>query len=136
MTISIDSIIKHSYSNDDTCFTIDVINEIMEEDLNALLDEGSKILYSVKVTPLEQELFAEFDKFMAMNIKETDESLDDEDEEMIFEEIRLDIDFNIKKYIEETPIDLELKPLLDHLEYAFLEGTSLLSVIISSKLSK
>ncbi|GKD09982.1 hypothetical protein Tco_1189667, partial [Tanacetum coccineum] len=32
---------KHSYSNDDTCFSIDVIDEILEEDFDALLDEGS-----------------------------------------------------------------------------------------------
>ncbi|GKA67705.1 hypothetical protein Tco_0767622 [Tanacetum coccineum] len=30
---------KHSYSNDDTCFSIDVIDEILEEDFDALLDE-------------------------------------------------------------------------------------------------
>ncbi|GJS90825.1 reverse transcriptase domain-containing protein [Tanacetum coccineum] len=36
MTFSIDSSIKHSYSNADTCFSID---EILEEDFDALLDE-------------------------------------------------------------------------------------------------
>ncbi|GJX33160.1 reverse transcriptase domain-containing protein [Tanacetum coccineum] len=49
MTFSIDSAMKHSYSNDDTCFSID---KILEEDFNALLDEGSSILYSIKVTIL------------------------------------------------------------------------------------
>ncbi|GKD29367.1 reverse transcriptase domain-containing protein [Tanacetum coccineum] len=44
MTFSIDSTMKHSYSNDDTCFSIDVIDEILEDDFDALLDEGSKIL--------------------------------------------------------------------------------------------
>ncbi|GKB18021.1 hypothetical protein Tco_0851944 [Tanacetum coccineum] len=62
---------KHSYSNDDTCFSIDVIDKILEEDFDALLDE-----------------------------------------------------------------DLELKPLLDNLEYVFLEEPSFLPVIISSQLSK
>ncbi|GJV87356.1 reverse transcriptase domain-containing protein [Tanacetum coccineum] len=66
---------KHSYSNDDTCFSIDVIDEILEEDFDALLDE-------------------------------------------------------------EPPKDLELKPLLDNLEYVFLEEPSFLPVIISSQLSK
>ncbi|GJT43576.1 hypothetical protein Tco_0952291 [Tanacetum coccineum] len=42
---------KHSYSNDDTCFSIDVIDEILEEDFDALLDEGNKILYSIEGTP-------------------------------------------------------------------------------------
>ncbi|GJW80549.1 reverse transcriptase domain-containing protein [Tanacetum coccineum] len=42
MTFSIGSVMKHSYSDDDTCFSIDVINEILEEDFDALLDEGVK----------------------------------------------------------------------------------------------
>nr|GEZ81980.1 reverse transcriptase domain-containing protein [Tanacetum cinerariifolium] len=54
---------KHSYFNDDTCLSIDVIDEILEEDFNALLEEGSKILYSIEGTPLEDELFAEFNDF-------------------------------------------------------------------------
>ncbi|GJW74915.1 hypothetical protein Tco_0134285 [Tanacetum coccineum] len=61
---------KHSYSNNDPCFSIDVIDEILEEDFNALLDEGSKILYFIEGTPLEDKLFAEFDEFIAMNIEE------------------------------------------------------------------
>ncbi|GJY75773.1 reverse transcriptase domain-containing protein [Tanacetum coccineum] len=47
MIFNIDSAMKHSYSNDDTCFSID---EILEEDCNALLDEGSKILHSIEGT--------------------------------------------------------------------------------------
>ena len=41
-----------------------------------------------------------------------------------------------KNYIEEPPTDLELKPLPKYLVYAFLKGTSLLPVIISSELSE
>nr|GEZ11664.1 reverse transcriptase domain-containing protein [Tanacetum cinerariifolium] len=47
MIFNIDSAIKHSYSNDDTCFSIDVIDEILKEDSDALLDEGSKILHPI-----------------------------------------------------------------------------------------
>ncbi|GKA10423.1 reverse transcriptase domain-containing protein [Tanacetum coccineum] len=68
MIFNIDSAIKHSYSNDDTCFSIDVIDEILEEDFDALLDEGSEILHSIEGTILEEKLFAEFDEFMAMKI--------------------------------------------------------------------
>ncbi|GJW49639.1 hypothetical protein Tco_0090990 [Tanacetum coccineum] len=64
---------KHSYSNDDTCFSIDVIDEILEEDFDALLDEGNKIFYSIEGTPLEDKIFAEFDEFIAMNIEENTE---------------------------------------------------------------
>ncbi|GKE09159.1 reverse transcriptase domain-containing protein [Tanacetum coccineum] len=103
MTFSIDSAMKHSYSNDDTCFSIDVIDEILEEYFDALLDEGSKILYSIKETLLEDQIFAEFNEF---------------------------------KSIDEPPMDLELKPLPNHLEYAFLKEPSFLHVIISSQLSE
>ncbi|GJS65734.1 hypothetical protein Tco_0680298 [Tanacetum coccineum] len=73
MVFSIDSAMKDSYLNDDTCFSNDVIDEIVEEDSDALLNQGSKILYSIKGTPLEDKFFNEFDEFIAMNIKENTE---------------------------------------------------------------
>nr|GEW12265.1 reverse transcriptase domain-containing protein [Tanacetum cinerariifolium] len=60
MIFNIDSAMNHSYSNDDTCFSIDVINEILEEYFDTLLEEGSKILHSIKGTLLEKEIFFEF----------------------------------------------------------------------------
>nr|GEV07360.1 reverse transcriptase domain-containing protein [Tanacetum cinerariifolium] len=74
ITFSINSAMKHSYSNDDTCFSIDVIDEILEEDFDSLLDEGSKILHSIEGTILEEKLFAEFDEFMVMTVDENSES--------------------------------------------------------------
>ncbi|GKA74727.1 hypothetical protein Tco_0781029 [Tanacetum coccineum] len=53
-----------------------------------------------------------------------------------FEKTTFDIDYKIKKSLEEPPTDLELKPLPDHLEYTFLEEPSLLPVLISSQLFK
>ncbi|GJW78400.1 reverse transcriptase domain-containing protein [Tanacetum coccineum] len=91
MVFSIDSTMKHSYSNDDTCFSIDVIDEILEEDFDALLDKESKILYSIEETALEDKIFAEFDEFIAMNIKENTEPKINEDE-IIFEKITFDTD--------------------------------------------
>ncbi|GKD89227.1 reverse transcriptase domain-containing protein [Tanacetum coccineum] len=135
MIFSIDSAMRHSYSNDDTCFSIDVINEILEEDFDALHDEGSKILYSIEGTPLEDKIFAKFNEFIAMNIKENTESKIFK-EEIIFEKITFDTDYKIKKSLDEPSTVLELKPLPDHLAYAFLEEPSLLPVIISSQLSK
>nr|GEX96463.1 reverse transcriptase domain-containing protein [Tanacetum cinerariifolium] len=70
MIFNIDFTMKHSYSNDDTCFIIDVIDEILEEDFNALLDDGSKILHSIEGTLLEEEFFFEFDELMAMTADE------------------------------------------------------------------
>ncbi|GKA71422.1 hypothetical protein Tco_0777561 [Tanacetum coccineum] len=80
MIFHIDSAIKHSYSNDDTCFSINVIDEILEEYFDALLDEVSEILYSIEGTILEEKLFAEFDKFMAMTVDENSESESDTEE--------------------------------------------------------
>ncbi|GJV79097.1 reverse transcriptase domain-containing protein [Tanacetum coccineum] len=110
MIFNIDYVMKHSYSNDDTCFSIDVIDEILEEDFDALLDEAMT----------------------------TDENSDSESdtEDAPFEKITINTDYKIKISLEEPPTDLELKPLLDNLEYVFLEEPSFLPVIISSQLSK
>ncbi|GJT99660.1 reverse transcriptase domain-containing protein [Tanacetum coccineum] len=126
---------KHSYSNDDTCFSIDGIDKILEEDFDALLDKGSEILHSIEGTILEEKLFAEFDEFMAMTADENSESESDT-EEPPFEKITLNTDYKIKTSLEEPPTDLKLKPLPDNLEYAFLEEPCFLPVIISSQLSE
>nr|GEV12507.1 reverse transcriptase domain-containing protein [Tanacetum cinerariifolium] len=126
-----DSAMTHSYLNDDTCFSIDVIHEILEQDLNALFDDGSKILYSIEGTINEEKVFVKFDEFMAMNFKEDTEPESDE-EEPTFEKITFNTDYKIKTSLKELPLDLELKPHLDNLEYAFLEEPSFLSLIISS----
>nr|GFB15137.1 reverse transcriptase domain-containing protein [Tanacetum cinerariifolium] len=133
MIFNIDSATKHSYSNDDTCFSIDVIDEILEEDFDALVDEGSKILLSIEGTLLEEEIFSEFDKFMAMTVDENSKSESDTDEPP-FEKITINTNYKIKISLEEPPTDLELKPLPDNLEYVFLEEPFFLHVIISSKL--
>ncbi|GJW86526.1 reverse transcriptase domain-containing protein [Tanacetum coccineum] len=135
MIFNIDYAMKHSYSNDDTCFSIDVIDEILEEDFDALLDEGTKIPHSIKGTLLEKEIFAEFDEFMAMIADENSDSKFDT-EEPSFKKITMNTDYKIKTSLEEPPTDLELKPLPDNLEYVFLEEPFFLSVIISSQLSK
>ncbi|GJS49036.1 reverse transcriptase domain-containing protein [Tanacetum coccineum] len=131
MIFNIDYAMKHSYSNDDTCFSID---EILEEDFDALLDEGSKILNSIKGTILEKEIFSEFDKFIAMTADENYDSESDT-EEPPFKKIIINTDYKIETSLEEPPTVLELKPLPDNLEYVFLEEPSFLLVIISSQLS-
>ncbi|GJW87718.1 hypothetical protein Tco_0163058 [Tanacetum coccineum] len=133
ITFHMDSAMKHSYSNDDTCFSINVIDEILEEDFDALLGEGSKILYSIKGTILKEKLFTEFDEFIAMTAEEDTESESDI-EELPFEKITFNTDYKIKTSLKEPPMDLKLKPIPDNLEYAFLEEPSFLHVIISSQL--
>ncbi|GJT78842.1 reverse transcriptase domain-containing protein [Tanacetum coccineum] len=114
-----------------------VILEMEEdkEDFDALLDEGSKILHFIEGILLGEEIFAEFDEFMAMTAdKNSDYESDTED--MPFEKITNNTDYKIKTSLEEPPTDLKLKPLPDNLEYVFLEEPSFLPVIISSQLSK
>nr|GEV97469.1 reverse transcriptase domain-containing protein [Tanacetum cinerariifolium] len=131
---NINSAIKHSYSNDDTCFSIDVIDEILEEDFDALLDEGSKILHSIEGTVLEEKIFFEFNKYIAMASNENYDSESDE-EEPKFKKITINTYYKINTYLKEPHMNLELKPLPDNLEYVFLEEPSFLPVIISSQLS-
>nr|GEV06058.1 DNA-directed DNA polymerase [Tanacetum cinerariifolium] len=57
-------------------------------------------------------------------------------EEPPFEKITLNTNYKIKPSLEEPPLDLELKPLPDNLEYVLLEELSFLPVIISSQLSE
>nr|GEX40597.1 reverse transcriptase domain-containing protein [Tanacetum cinerariifolium] len=135
MIFHINSAMKHSYSNDDAYFSIDVIDEILEEDFDALLDKGSEILYSIEGTILEEKLFAEFDEFIEMTSDENSESESDT-EEPPFEKITFNTDYKIKTSLEEPSMDLKLKPLLDNLECVFLEEPYFLVVIISSQLSE
>ncbi|GJW74231.1 hypothetical protein Tco_0133601 [Tanacetum coccineum] len=96
---------KHSYSNDDTCFSIDVIDKILKEDFDALLDEGGEILHSIEGTIHEEKLFAEFDEFMAMTADENSE-YESDTEEPPFEKITFNTDHKIKTSLEEPPTDL------------------------------
>nr|GEZ71313.1 reverse transcriptase domain-containing protein [Tanacetum cinerariifolium] len=125
MIFNIDYALKHSHSNDDTCFSINVIDEILEEDFDALLDEGSKILHSIEGTYIEKEIFSKFDEFIAMTTDENSDSESDT-EEPPFEKIIINTDYKIKTSLEEPPTDLELKPLPDNLEYVSLEEPSFL----------
>nr|GEV12330.1 reverse transcriptase domain-containing protein [Tanacetum cinerariifolium] len=78
---------------------IDVIDEILEEDFDALLDEGSKILHFIERTFLEEEIFSEFDKFIAMTADENYDSESDT-EEPPFEKITINTDYKIKTSFE------------------------------------
>ncbi|GJV97309.1 hypothetical protein Tco_1548886 [Tanacetum coccineum] len=98
------------------------------------LMKEAKILHSIEGTILEEEIFSEFDKFIAMVSKEN-YNFESDTEEPPFEKITINTDYKIKTSLKEPPTDLELKPLLDNLEYVFLEEPSFLAVIISSQLS-
>ncbi|GJV40352.1 hypothetical protein Tco_1418792 [Tanacetum coccineum] len=121
--------------------TADAVIRVKQKQLNlrkrlqCSFKEGSKILHSIEETILEEEIFAEFNEFMAMTADENSDSESDT-EDPPFEKITINTNYKIKTSLEEPPTDLELKPLPDNLEYVFLEEPSFLPVIISSQLSQ
>nr|GEV47878.1 reverse transcriptase domain-containing protein [Tanacetum cinerariifolium] len=91
----------------------------------------SKELFNLHRNLLEDEIFAKFDEFMAMTADENSDSESDT-KEPPFEKITLNTNYKIKTSLEEPPMDLELKPIHDNLEYEFVKEPSFLPVIISS----
>ncbi|GJS72732.1 reverse transcriptase domain-containing protein [Tanacetum coccineum] len=72
ITFLINKAMQHCYSNDDTCFRMDVIDEVIEEELDALLDDYNPFLStSEKIN--ETSLDREFKEFMVVDIKEIPE---------------------------------------------------------------
>ncbi|GJS83223.1 reverse transcriptase domain-containing protein [Tanacetum coccineum] len=108
--------------------------KILEEDFRRTSRRRSKIRHCPKAPFSKRKSFSEFDEFMAMTADENSESEYDV-EEPPFKKITINTDYKIKTSLEEHPMDLELKPLPDNLEFIFLEEPSFLPVIISLKLS-
>nr|GEW52987.1 reverse transcriptase domain-containing protein [Tanacetum cinerariifolium] len=103
------------------------IQEILRHDPSRP-NQRSKILHSIEGTLLEEEIFSEFNEFMAMNANENYESESDI-EEPPFVEITINTDYKINTSLEEPLTDLKLKPLPDNLEYVFLKEPSFLPKI-------
>nr|GEU61343.1 reverse transcriptase domain-containing protein [Tanacetum cinerariifolium] len=90
-TFHIDKAMQHSYVNEDTCFCMDIINDITEDELDALLDYFKPFLNtSEKIS--KTSLDKEFDEFMSENVQE-DKVKDD------FKELPLEDKLIIKKSI-------------------------------------
>ncbi|GKA23190.1 hypothetical protein Tco_0709152 [Tanacetum coccineum] len=107
---------------------MDVIVEVTEDELDALLDDSKPILCTSKKiseTPFDKE----FKEFMTGNVQK-DEVKDD------FKELPPKDELRIKTSIQDPSTDLEMKPLPKHPEYAFLEENSLLPVVISALLEQ
>nr|GEX28627.1 reverse transcriptase domain-containing protein [Tanacetum cinerariifolium] len=65
-TFLIDKAMRYSHSNDDTCFRMDVIDEVIEEELDALLNDSKPFLKTsekINETILDKE-------FMAVDVEE------------------------------------------------------------------
>ncbi|GJY31859.1 reverse transcriptase domain-containing protein [Tanacetum coccineum] len=129
ITFMINKAMQHSYSNDDTCFNIDVIDEVTEEELDALLNDSGPFMSTTEKIN-ETDLDREFVEFMEVKFEEAPNKEVDKD----FEELSLEERSRIKKSIQVPPTDLKMKPLPGHLEYAYLEKDSLFLVIIASNL--
>ncbi|GJS69216.1 reverse transcriptase domain-containing protein [Tanacetum coccineum] len=131
ITFLINKAMQHSHLNDDTCFRTDVIDEVTEEELDALLNDSEPFLNtSEKIN--ETSLDKEFEELMAVDVEEIPKQ--EEEVKNNFKELTLEGNLKIKTSIQEPPTDLEMKPLRKHLEYAFLEKDSLLPVVISALL--
>ncbi|GJS59095.1 reverse transcriptase domain-containing protein [Tanacetum coccineum] len=131
ITFLINKAMRHSHSNDDTCFHIDVIDEVTKEELDALLDDSKPFSTTLEKIS-ESSLDHEFKEFMAIKIEEIPEQ--EEEVENSFQVLPPKGNQRIKNSIQDPPTDLVMKPLPEHLEYAFLEKESLLPVVISALL--
>ncbi|GKC00820.1 reverse transcriptase domain-containing protein [Tanacetum coccineum] len=87
ITFLINKAMRHSHSNDDTCFRVDVIDEVTEEELDALLDE-SKPFSTTSEKISELSLDHEFEEFMAIKIEEIPEQ---EEEILLLQEFDIEI---------------------------------------------
>ncbi|GJY41131.1 hypothetical protein Tco_0428401 [Tanacetum coccineum] len=131
ITFLIDKAMQHSHFNDDTYFRMDVIDEVTKEELDALLNDSEPFLStSEKIN--ETSLDKEFEEFMVVDIKKILEQ--EEEINNKFKELPLEENLRIKTSIQDPATDLELKPIPEHLEYAFLEKDYLLPIVISTLL--
>ncbi|GJT34497.1 hypothetical protein Tco_0924916 [Tanacetum coccineum] len=116
ITFLIDKAMQHSHSSDDTCFRVDVVDEVIEEELDALLNDSEPFLSMLEKIN-ETSLNKEFKEFMDVDVKEILEQKEEVDDN--FEELPLKEKLSTKTSIQEPPTDLEMKPLPNHLEYVF-----------------
>ncbi|GJX58862.1 hypothetical protein Tco_0290252 [Tanacetum coccineum] len=129
ITFLIDKAMRHSHSNDDTCFRMDVIDEVTEQELDALPDDSRPFSTTTEKIS-ESSLDHEFKEFMAIKIEEIPEQ--EEEIKNSFEVLPLEGNQRIKNSIQKPPTNLVMKPLPKYLEYNFLKKVSLLPVLISA----
>ena len=118
-------------TEEEECFRLDMIRSLQHEEMNQLLNSNALVSTLQGDSDSEDEEMAECVQLLNANpyqrkINALPESLGLS--ELQQSQIRL------KPSIEEAP-ELELKPLPDHLRYAFLGDASTLPVVIASNLS-
>nr|GEW19884.1 reverse transcriptase domain-containing protein [Tanacetum cinerariifolium] len=119
---------QHSHVNDDTCFRMDVIDEITKDELDDPLDDSKPFLNTsekiAKHHSIKNSMNSCQGMFKRMKSK------------MILRSYHQKYKQRIMKSIQDPPTDLEMKPLPKHLEYAFLEENSLFPGVISALLEQ
>ncbi|GKB37268.1 reverse transcriptase domain-containing protein [Tanacetum coccineum] len=136
ITFKVGQTSRYSYNNAKSVNRIDIINVSCEEYAQEVLG-GDFILEEIKACLTKDSIppginDADFDPkgdlLLLEKLLNDDPSAPLPSKELHFEEIK-----TIKSSIDD-PSELELKDLPSHLEYAFLEGTDKLPVIISKEL--
>ncbi|GJR82981.1 reverse transcriptase domain-containing protein [Tanacetum coccineum] len=137
ITFKVGQTSRYSYNNAKSVNQIDVIDVSCEEYSQEVLgfsDNSTSGNPSRSLDPILSTYFPSLTPFEGGRHSSTREVINDDPssplapKELHFEEIK-----TIKSSIDDPP-ELELKDLPSHLEYAFLEGTDKLPVIISKEL--
>nr|GEV60452.1 reverse transcriptase domain-containing protein [Tanacetum cinerariifolium] len=127
---------KYSYNYAELINRVDVIDvaceEYVQEGDDFILEEIEACLTSELIPPGidDTDLDLEGDIRLLEELINNDQSLSP----LLPKELNVEEIKTVKSSIDETP-ELELKELPSHLEYAFLEGTNKLPVIISKELN-
>nr|XP_043619813.1 uncharacterized protein LOC122591618 [Erigeron canadensis] len=112
IVFNVERSIKHSYSTDESCFKIDVIDDALDQEFEEFIEtEVDEELTRLGDGDIDDELFAEV---MALSLDETPP----EDEN--FERVVADGSSRVPNSVDVPPTDVELKPLPAHLEYVYL----------------
>nr|GFA51353.1 DNA-directed DNA polymerase [Tanacetum cinerariifolium] len=127
---------KYSYNDDELINRIDVIDiaceEYVQEGGDFILEEIEACLVSKSIPPgIDDTYFDPEEDFILI------EKLlnDDPSSPLPIKELNIEELKTVKSSIDD-PLELELKDLPSHLEYAFLEGTDKLLVIIAKNLKE
>ncbi|GKA73077.1 reverse transcriptase domain-containing protein [Tanacetum coccineum] len=133
ITFKVGQTSRYSYNNSESVKRIDVIDVSCEEYAQEVLDfsDISKTCFTNDSIPLgidDADFDSEGDLLLLEKLLNDDPSSPLHPKELHFEEIKT------IKYSIDDPLELELKDLPSHLEYAFLKGTDKLPIIISKEL--
>nr|GEX20454.1 reverse transcriptase domain-containing protein [Tanacetum cinerariifolium] len=117
ITFNVGQTLKYSYKDDESINQIDVINVACEEYVQEVLGFFDNFKSDIPTLASDPIILLPPHSLLSKETKDLKQ-----------------VDGTMTKPLIEEPLDLELKELPSHLEYAFLEGTDKLPVIISNEL--